>query len=215
MAPPSQAPAAAAAEVAASPKGALPVASRVAGRASWVQRPSQHFLVEVGGFGFGIHDGKAGAFGGGVEAGYRFLCWLAVGAWLEGSGEREQATLHGSAAYRLYDLGLGLTVGKTIGPLLADLSVLPELTRLTVEGRDLVSGTSLTRWGAAADARLRVGLLLGTWCPFIFVAGSFPLTAESLTFYGTSAYESLTISTGNVSFGLGLAYLFGVSLQGN
>jgi hypothetical protein len=167
----------------------------------------------VGGFGFGIHDGKAGTFGGGVEAGYRFLRRLAIGAWLEGSGKREQAMLDGSAAYRLYDLGSGLTVGETAGPLLADLSVLPELTRLTVEGSGSpVSGQGETRWGAAADARLRVGLLLGTWCPFVFVAGSYAFTAESPTFYGSHGVpESLTIPRGNASFGLGLAYLFGTA----
>jgi hypothetical protein len=144
------------------------------------------------------------------------LRWLAVGAWLEGSGEREQTTVHESPAYRLYDLGLGLTVGETVGPLLADLSVLPELTRLTVESRNLVSGPSVTRWGAAVDARLRVGLLFGSWCPFIFVAGSFAYRAERFTVYDQSVYSgSTTIPRGNASLGLGLAYLFGVSLQGN
>ena len=210
-APPSQAPAAAAVDVAASPEGAVPDASPVAARTSWVRWPSQHFLAEVGGFGFRIYDGKTRAFGGGVEAGYRFLHWLAVGAWFEGSGKREQTEVDESPAYRLYDLGLGITVGKIVGPLLADLSVLPELTLVKVESRYLVSGQSATRWGAAADARLRVGLLLGPWCPFIFVSGSYAFREESFTVDHQHVYSgSTTLPHGNASLGLGLAYLFGV-----
>jgi len=185
--------------------------SRVAPRASWVRQPSRRFPVEVGGFGFGIDDWNAGAFGGGVEAGYRFSRWLAIGAWLEGSGKR-QKRLPFSYAYRLYDLGLGLTVGETVGPLLADLSVLPELTWQTVEDRYLVPGTSVTLWGAAAGARLRMGPRLGQWCPFIFVAGSYAFWVQSHTVYHQHVYSgSVPLPRGNVSIGLGLAYLFGVA----
>ena len=210
--PPSPASAATKTEVAASGKGEFGGPGRVAPRAVGIRRPCQRFLVEVGGFGFGSHDGKAGAFGGGVETGYRLLRWLAIGAWLEGSGKSEQATQDGPAAYRLYDLGLGLTVGGTVGTVLADLSVLPELTLLSIEARNLVPGTSVTRWGAAASERLRVGLRLGPWCPFIFVAGSYAFRAERFTVYDQHVYSGdTTLPRGHTSLGLGLAYLFGVA----
>jgi hypothetical protein len=190
---------------------AWPGASRVAPKEFWVRRPNQSFSVEVGGFGFGIHDGKLGAWGGGVEAGYRLSRWWTVAAWLEGSGAREQALRRSSATYRRYDLGLGLAVGKTVEPLFADLSLLPELTRLTVEGEKISSGHSENRWGVAASARIRVGLLIGSWCPFVFVAGSYDLTEEQFNFDGYHGYDVLTIPLGNASYGLGLAYLFGAA----
>jgi hypothetical protein len=173
-------------------------------------------LVEVGGFSFGIHDGNAGAFGSGVQAGYRFSRWLAMGAWLEGSGQREQAMDLGSAAYRLYDFGFGPTVWQEIGPIFGDLSVFPELTLFTIKTKLMVRGQlhpgqSLTRWGAAAEARLRLGLVLGPLRPFIFVAGSYALTAERLTYYPE---ESMTLARGNVRLGLGLAYCFGEARRG-
>ena len=218
--PPSPAPAAAtfAADIAASPPDAWPDPSGVAWRASWDQRPRRRLLLEVGGFGFGIHDGNAGAFGGGGQAGYRFSRWLAMGAWLEGSGQREQAMAGGSAAYRLYDLGFGPTVWQEVGPIFGDLSVLPKLTLLTIKGRIMIRGEehpgkSLTRWGAAAEARLRLGLVLGPLRPFIFVAGSYALTAERLTL-DDYPEQSMTLSRRNISVGLGLAYCFGEARWG-
>ena len=193
------------------PSEAWPGANHVAPKEFWVRRPTQRFLSEVGGFGFGIHDGKVGAWGGGVEAGYRLSRWWTVAAWLEGSGAREQALPRSSATYRRYDLGLGLAVGKTVEPFFADLSFLPELTRLTVEGERLYSGNSENQWGVAAGARIRVGLLIGPWCPFLFVAGSYDLTEEQFKFYGSHDYDILTIPPGNASYGLGLAYLFGAA----
>jgi hypothetical protein len=134
---------------------------------------------------------------------------LAIGAWLEGSGQREQGSLYG-ATYRLFDVGLGLTVGRTVGPILADVSVFPELTWGTVEERKLVPVTSERLWGAALGARLRMGFLLGAWCPFIFVAGSYAVWAESYTAYYPHVFSgSVKLPPGNRSLGLGLAYLFG------
>jgi hypothetical protein len=180
----------------------------MASRASPPERPRQRSVVEIGAFGFGIHDGIAGTFGGGVLAGYRLLSWLAIGAWLEGSGEREQAMVRGQAAYHLYDLGVGLTAGETVGPVFVDASVLPELTLLTVEGKNLNPGRSISRWGAAADGRIRLGLALGAWRPFFFVGASYAFRAERLTL-DDYPYEHITLRRGNASYGLGLAYCFG------
>lgn len=203
------APAAVAVDVVAAPKEVVPGPSHVAAGDPWAHQPSRPFLVEVSGFGFEIHNGKAAALGAGLQIAYRFSRWLALGARIEGTGEREQAMVRGRAAYRLYDFGLGLSVGETVGPLFADLSLLPELTWLAVEGRDLNPGKSVTRWGAAADVRLRLGLMLGRLCPYVFAAASYAFRAERLT-VDDSPYPSTTLPRGNVSLGLGLAYLVGV-----
>ena len=135
---------------------------------------------------------------------------MAIAAWLEGSGQREPGTLYG-ATYRLFDVGLGLTVGRTVWPILADVSVLPELTRGTVEEGTLSPMPSDHHlWGAALGARLRMGLLLRAWCPFIFVAGSYAVWAESYTAYYIHVFNgTLRLPPGNLSLGLGLAYRFG------
>jgi hypothetical protein len=163
----------------------------------------------VGGFGFRIDDGSSGAFGGGLEAGIPLSRWLAIAAWLEGSGQRESRSLYG--AYRLFDVGLGLTVGRTVGPILADVSVLPELTWGTVEEGTLSEMRSEHHlWGAALAARLRMGLPLRAWCPFIFVADSYAVWAESYSVYYIHVFNgSLKLPPGNLSLGLGLAYRFG------
>jgi hypothetical protein len=163
----------------------------------------------VGGFGFRIDDGSSGAFGGGLEAGIPLSRWLAIAAWLEGSGQRESRSLYG--AYRLFDVGLGLTVGRTVGPILADVSVLPELTWGTVEEGTLSPMPSEHHlWGAALAARLRMGLPLRAWCPFIFVADSYAVWAESYSVYYIHVFNgSLKLPPGNLSLGLGLAYRFG------
>jgi hypothetical protein len=203
-------PAAAAPPAAVSPAAFLPSVTAPPSPASAV--------TEVGGFGFKIYDENAATFGGGVEAGYRLLGWLAIGAWLEGTGEREQAIENGSVTYRRYDLGVGPTVGKEVAQLFGDLSVLPKLTRLTLQGTHVVRGfvteNPVTRWGIAADARLRLGLVLGPWRLFMFVAGSYASQAESLTLYHYPD-RGVTVGRGNVSLGVGLSYCFGTNAEGD
>jgi hypothetical protein len=162
--------------------------------------------AEISGFGFGFYDGDTRALGGGVHAGYRFSPWLAIGAWLEGSGQRERQMERGSGAYRLYDLGLGPAVWKEKGLIFGDLSVLPKLTLLTVQTTALgrgqaIPGKRATTWGAAAAARLRLGLVLGPWRPFMFVAGSYALIAERVTL-DVFPEEGVTLARGNVSLGV-------------
>ena len=182
----------------------------VAPRAAWGGPTSRGFLVEVGGFGFRIHDGSSEALGGGLEAGVPLSRWLAIAAWLEGSGQREPDSLYG-ATYRLFDVGLGLTVGTTVGRMLADVSLVPELTRATVEEGTLSEMRSEHHlWGAALGARLRIGLPLRAWCPFIFVEASHAVWAESYTAYYIHVFNgTLKLPPANGSLGLGLAYRFG------
>jgi hypothetical protein len=165
-------------------------------------------LLELGGFGFGMHDGDAGTFGGGMQVGLRFPGWLGLDAVFAVGGQRERAMVRGTAAYRLYGLGLGLSFRKEAGSVFADLGVLADITLLRVEGRNLNPGRSFGRWGIAADARVRLGLALGSWRPFVFSGASYALRAERLTLDDYPEH-SITLSRWNFSVGLGLAYLFG------
>jgi hypothetical protein len=205
--PPSPAPATAAA-----PEGAAWGPRPVAPSAPRGGPTSRGFLVEVGGFGFQIDDGRSEAFGGGLEAGVPLSRRLAIAAWLEGSGQRQPGTLYGGT-YRLFDVGLGLTVGRTVGPILADVSVLPELTWGTVEeGAQSPMPPGHHLWGAAVGARLRMGPVLRAWCPFIFVAGSYAVWAESYAAYYIHVFNgTLSLPPWNLSLGLGLAYRFGTA----
>jgi hypothetical protein len=176
-------------------------------------QPAPLPLVELGGFGFGIHDGDAGAFGGGIQAGYRFPHWLGLDAVLAGALERERAMVRGSAAYRLYSLGVGINARKQVGPIAGDLGVLPEVTRLSVDGRNLNPGQSVTRWGAGAAARLRLALVLGPWRPFAVAGTSYALRAERLRL-DDYPEQSITLSRWNFTLGLGVAYCWGAANPG-
>jgi hypothetical protein len=143
-----------------------------------------------------------------MQCGLRFPRWFGIDAVFAGSGERERGMVRGAAVYRLYGLGLGPSFRKQLGPVFGDLGILPEVTLLTVDGRNLNPGKSVTRWGAAANARLRLGFVLGSWRPFAFAGTGFALRAERLTLDDYPG-QSITLSPWSFSLGLGLAYLFG------
>jgi hypothetical protein len=193
----------------------MPVAEPPPARTAVAQagRPVRPTRVELGGFGFGIHDGDAGAFGGGIQAGYRFPHWLGLDAVLAAAAARERAMVRGSAAYRQYSLGVGLNARKQSGRVAGDLGVLPEVTILSVEGRNLNPGRSVTRWGAGAATRVRLALVLGPWRPFAFAGASFALRAERLRLDDYPA-RSITLSRWSFTLGLGLSCFFGAANPG-
>lgn len=197
----------------ASPPSPARAPDGAAARAVAARRPARGMQLELGGFGFGIHDGDAATFGAGIQVGLRFPRWFGIDAVFAGSGERERAMVRGAAAYHLYDLGLGVSLRKRLGPAFADLGVLPEVTFLAVDGRNLSSARGVTRWGAAACARVRLGLVLGPWHPYAFAGVSYALRAERLVL-DDYPEQGITLSRWNFSFGLGLAYLFGAARQG-
>lgn len=159
---------------------------------------------ELGGFAFGIHDGDAFGFGGGVQVGLHFPHWLGLEAVMAGSSQRERAMERGTAAYRLFSLGVGGNARRTWRVAFVDLGVMPEATLLTVSGRNLQSGRNATRWGLAAAARARFGLVYGGWRPFLFMGASHDFRAERLLLEDYPEH-SLTLSRWNFICGLGLA----------
>jgi hypothetical protein len=93
------------------------------------------------------------------------------------------------------------------GRFFGDAGIFPELTLLTLNGKQLAPGRSATAWGAAADMRGRIGVAWGRFAPFLFVGGSYALRGERLTLDDRS--QNITLSRWNVSAGAGLAFLFG------
>jgi hypothetical protein len=162
---------------------------------------------EVAALGFGTHDGDAGTFGAGVSVGYRPAGALALAALFEGTGERERTLSPGLAAYRTFRLGVGAGMLRRWGQVFGDVGIFPELTLLTLSGKQLQSGRAATAWGAAADLRARFGFTWGRFAPFLLAGASYALRGERLTLDDRS--QSITLSRWNVSAGAGLAFLFG------
>jgi hypothetical protein len=140
--------------------------------------------------------------------GYRLPGWLGIDAVLSGVGERERALPPGIATYRSYGFALGPSLRARSRYFFGDLGLLPEVTLLTAEGRNLNPGNPITRWGLAADARLRLGLVLGGWRPFVFVAGSVAIRAERLNLED-HAERGIDLSRWNASVGGGVTYFWG------
>jgi hypothetical protein len=154
-------------------------------------------------------DGDATTAGAGLLAGYRFARRVAVAALVEATGEREVPVGSAVAAYRTYRLGVGASVLRTWGPLFLDAGIFPELTRLTVSGKQVHVPHSVTTWGAELDLRVRLGVSVGRIVPFLFVGGSGAARAQHLTLDGAPAQDSATLSRWSYSAGVGLAFLFG------
>jgi hypothetical protein len=163
---------------------------------------------EIAGLGFGTHDGDAGTFGAGILVGYRPTGALNLAVLFEATGERERALGPGLAAYRTFRLGVGAGVQRKWGRVFGDVGIFPELTLLTLSGKQLATGRSATTWGAAADLRARLGLAWGRVAPFLFAGGSYDLRGEHLTL-DDRPQTSITLSRWIVSAGAGLAFLFG------
>jgi hypothetical protein len=88
-----------------------------------------------------------------------------------------------------------------------DVGIFPELTLLTLNGKQLATGRSATTWGPAADLRARLGLAWGRVAPFLFAGASYALRGEHITL--DDRPETITLSRWNVSAGGGLAFLLG------
>jgi hypothetical protein len=171
------------------------------------EKPKRTLQGEVAGLGFGTHDGDTGTFGAGILVGYRPTGALALAALFEATGERERTLGPGLAAYRTQRLGVGAGVLRKWGRFFGDAGIFPELTLMTLNGKQLAPGRSATAWGAAADMRGRLGVAWGRFAPFLFVGGSYALRGERLTLDDRS--QNITLSRWNVSVGAGLAFLFG------
>jgi hypothetical protein len=167
---------------------------------------------ELGGYVFGIHDLDQGTGGGGLLASYRSLGGWGINAQLDGTGERQSQVGAGVGAYHLYAFGLGPSLGRQSGRLYSDLAVVPQATLLTIQGRNLPTGHSVSRWGVSVGARVRLGLTLGALRPFVFAGVSCALRGERLTL--DNVPDNTTLSRWNLSAGAGLAYVWEIGGRG-
>lgn len=187
------------------PSSALPPAAH--GMLTARVRRSVRPRTEIAGWGLGTYDGDAAALGVGMLIGYRYLPTMAFSALFETVSERETALGPVAAIYRTYRLGLGASTMRSWGPLFLDAGLFPALTMLKVRGKHLTVGKRVTTWGAELDLRVRFGLTIGRFVPFVFMGGSGALRAQRLTL--DDYPQVTTLSRWNLGAGVGLAFLLG------
>lgn len=162
---------------------------------------------ELGAWVFRTEDGDTGALGAGLFARYRLVHPFAAVALVETTGEEETAVGPAVAAYRRSRLGLGASVMRGWGRVFLAADLIPELTLLSIQGKQLAVGRSVTTWGMDVDLRVRLGLATGPVVPFLFVGGSGALRAQHLSLQGNPATKDL--SRWSACVGAGVALRFG------
>jgi hypothetical protein len=201
----------------AAPAPPVPPVTVVAPRAPPSDRPTRRGRprADLGLFGFGVHDGDAGTWGGGAQLSYGLGQHLAVTALGEGTGERARALGPGEAAYRAWRFGAGIAWRQAFGRAFVDAGLAPEAVRLALRGEGLPTPRTATDWSLAMDGRLRLGVSLAPVAPFVvpFVAAfifgdaGYALTTARLTL--DNRPDSVTLSPWSFSAGLGLLFSFG------
>jgi hypothetical protein len=158
--------------------------------------------IDLDAFGFGIHDGGAGAFGGGLQAGLR---WQTLGfvVVVEGSTDRQRALGPVHARYNFLRAGPGLMARRQWSLAFADAVVVPEVVRNTISGVGLGRPLAVTSWNVCADLRLRFGLSLGRVSPFVYMGGSWTFLEEHLRVYDRP--DSTSLPRANIAAGLGIS----------
>lgn len=164
---------------------------------------ASHPHIEVAAFGFGIHDGDAGGWGGGAQVDAR---WQALGVFVvaEASADRERAIRPVTARYGFVRSGAGLCVRQQWGRGFADVGLGPEIVRYAFSGTSMARPNNVVSWQAWADLRLRVGVSFGAVSPFAYVGGSWSFVRQRLTLEDPGA-EPIALSRANVAAGLGIS----------
>lgn len=163
--------------------------------------------MELGvGFGASV-DGDAGAPSGGVLAGLHLYRGLGAAMAADVSGQRQVALGQWAATYLVSRVGVGLAWRVRAGSVWADVALLPQLTRLSVEGRDLPTIHTAAVWGASVEGRGRIGLRFGAVAPFASIAVNRALVGRTLTL--DDRPDSARLSSWDVGVVLGVSWIFG------
>jgi hypothetical protein len=162
----------------------------------------ERLRLDIAALGFGMHDGDAGAWGGGalVEVRRQKLGVVVLG---DGVAERRRALGPGQARYRLLRAGAGGSARQQWGWVFADVSLVPELVRYAIAGEGLVSEKSTVSWALWADLRVRFGLSLGAISPFVYAGGSWSFLHQTLALDGGG--DPVVLSRANLAAGLGIS----------
>jgi hypothetical protein len=152
---------------------------------------------------FGMHDGDAGTFGGGVAAALSRRAYFLV-ALVEGVAERQRSLPPGSAGYGQLRMGIGAGARKSWRRVFVDLALVPELAHYALRGIDLTGSQSVVAWGFVADGRARLGFAWGRVAPFTYVGANWSLLRERLWVDGQPG--PVTLSRANLAAGLGISF---------
>jgi hypothetical protein len=158
--------------------------------------------VDIAALGFGMHDGDAGAWGGGAWAGFRRQTFGVV-VLADGVMERQRALGPGQARYSLGRAGAGMSARQSWTWGFAEVALLPEIARYAIAGAGLVTPKTTVSWALWADLRVRFGLTFGPVSPFAYVGGSWSFLHQTLTLDDGS--DPIVLSKANLAAGLGIS----------
>jgi hypothetical protein len=161
--------------------------------------------IEIGVAAGGTDDGDGRAVGVALLGGVQLREAWGVALALDTAGGRDVEVGPGVGRYAVSRLGAGPCFRGGDGAWF-DVALLPQLTRLAVEGRGLMSARPSVLWGAAVTTRLRAGLRWGAWAPFAGLGVSRTLVRETLTL--DDIRDGRTLSSWDVEVELGLSWLW-------
>ena len=172
-----------------------------------VSGPRRTHDVELGiGFG-GSADGDARAPSGGLLAGLQLYRGLGAAMAADLAGQRQVALGQWAATYLVSRVGLGLALRVQPGLVWADVALLPQITRLSVEGKNLMTPHAAAVWGASVEGRGRIGLRWGGLAPFASIAVNRALGRQTLTL--DDRPDSARLSSWDIGVVLGVSWIFG------
>lgn len=152
-------------------------------------------------------DGSARAPAGGLFAGVPLHGALRAAIAADVAGEREVALGPGAATYLVSRLGAGPALHVQLGRVWTQVALLPQLTLLSLEGKNLMTARAATLWGASVEARGRIGVRWGRLAPFITLAVTRSLVGEKLTLDDTS--DSVRLSPWEIGMAVGVSFVIG------
>jgi len=122
-------------------------------------------------------------------------------------GQRQVALGPGAATYVVSRLGGGPALRVRSGLVWTDVALLPQVTRLSFEGKALMPARTATVWGASVEARGRVGVRWTRLGIFLSLAVDRTLLRERLTLDDTT--DSTRLSPWDVRAEVGVSWVFG------
>jgi hypothetical protein len=152
-------------------------------------------------------DGNARALAGGVFAGVQLHGALRAAFAAGVAGERQVALGPGAATYVVSRLGAGPALHVQRGRVWTQLALLPQLTLLSLEGKNLATVHAATAWGASVEGRGRIGVRWGRLAPFISLALTRSFGGETLTLDDTS--DRARLSPWEVRVEVGVSFVIG------
>jgi hypothetical protein len=152
-------------------------------------------------------DGNARALAGGALAGVQLHGALRAAIAADVAGERQVALGPGAATYLVSRLGAGPALHVQRGRVWTQIALLPQLTLLSLEGKNLMAARAARVWGASVEARGRIGVRWGRLAPFVSLALTRSLVGETLTLDDTS--DSARLSPWEVRVEVGVSFVIG------